>query len=129
MTMPSPGAVTDIPQVRAEGINTFDQALDQRRRADASGLSIPNELWDLGDLALRLSDRLRIEAPVSAPPGPEAPSAVTYSAPIDGPKADNVLDRAVQLIDRSFGFAVLTQQLVRSANQVANGLMTLLRSN
>jgi hypothetical protein len=36
--------------------------------------------------------------------------------------------RALALIDRSFGYAVLTQQLVRGANQLATGLNTLLRS-
>jgi hypothetical protein len=111
-----------------EGISTFDQALDQRRRAAASDFSMPKEIWDLGQMALRLSDRMRVELPAGAPPRAETRAPTTPPAGTEA-KADDMISRAQQLIDRSFGFAVLTQQLVRGANQVASGLMTLLRSN
>jgi len=113
--------------------STFDQALDQRRRAQAAEGAIPAGLVELGEKALRISDRMRGTGQSLLPLASDVPSKVTMgksgaTGSSKVPSGDDLIARAKQLIDSSFGYAVLTQQVVRGANQVASGMMTLLRS-
>lgn len=133
--------VVEAAPARIQEANTFDQALDQRRRAQASEGSLPTGLMHLGELALRISGRMGGGGamPLSVNAGSANAGSVGAGAPTAAPASqkvpqggnasgDDLIDRAKKLIDGSFGYAVLTAQLVRGANQLATGLMTLLRS-
>lgn len=129
MATPSPAAIA-TPPVPVQQPNTFDQALDQRRRAQATEGTIPAGLVDLGEKALRISDHMQgtaqsVPAVAFDVPGPSKTAAASQTKP---PSGEDLISRAKQLIDSSFGYAVLTQQVIRGANQVASGMMTLLRS-
>jgi hypothetical protein len=129
MTTPTPEIAVQAAPARVPEVNTFDQALDQRRRAQAADASIPKGLWDLGEMALRIGHE-RSGMTGFTPFDSSVPSAGSRT-PIQqtgAPSGEDMTTRALALIDRSFGYAVLTQQLVRGANQVATGLNTLLRS-
>jgi hypothetical protein len=129
MTTPTPEIAVQSAPARIPEINTFDQALDQRRRAQAADASIPKGLWDLGDMALRIGHE-RSGATNFMPLNSQghALGSPTQVQQAGTPNGGDMTARALALIDRSFGYAVLTQQLVRGANQVATGLNTLLRS-
>jgi hypothetical protein len=117
-------------------IRTFDQALEQRLQSRLSAGAIPQGLWQLGENALRISDRMHGDLPVisSAKPGNDA-GAMAKEGDVASTGSDSITDsqsiftRAKNLIDSSFGYAVLTQQIVRGANQAASGLTTLMRSS
>jgi hypothetical protein len=132
MATPSPAAIA-TPPVPVQEPNTFDQALDQRRRAQSAEGTIPAGLVDLGEKALRISDHMHGTGQSVAPPASDVPGrAMSSHSAAAGqakqPSGDELMTRAKQLIDSSFGYAVLTQQVVRGANQLASGMMTLLRS-
>ena len=132
MATPIPAAGAP-PTAPVQEPNTFDQALDQRRRAQATEGTIPAGLVELGEKALRISTDMHGTGQNVAPLASDVPSTALApkagpADPAKQPSGDDLISRAKQLIDSSFGYAVLTQQVVRGANQVASGMMTLLRS-
>lgn len=85
---------------------------------------------------MRISDRMHGDLPVisSVKPGNDigtmAKDGGVASAGSDSiTDSQSIFTRAKNLIDSSFGYAVLTQQIVRGANQAASGLTTLMRSS
>ena len=127
MTTPTPEIAVQAAPARVPEVSTFDQALDQRQRAQAADASIPQGLWDLGEMALRIG-HWRSDTRSFAPLDSGVATAGSRTQQAGTPSGEDMTKRAMALIDQSFGYAVLTQQLVRGANQVAQGLNTLLRS-
>ena len=131
MTTPTPEIAVQAAPARIPEVNTFDQALDQRRRAQAADASIPQGLWDLGKMALNIGHwrsgtrAMPFESNISSF-GSQTRAHQTQAHQTGA--GEDMTARAMALIDQTFGYAVMTQQMVRAANQVASGINTLMRS-
>lgn len=130
MSGPAVAAAGGVTPAPAQEVRTFDQALEQRQQAQAAAGAIPAGLWHLGETTLRISGQMQFNLPRLTQSGFNTlPNGSGQAAANPNASGDDMFARAKYLIDSSFGYAVLTQQLVRGANQAASGLTTLMRSS
>jgi hypothetical protein len=132
MTTPSPGTAIQAPSARVPEMSTFDQALDQRRRTQATEGSLANELKQLSEIVLRGPTDKRAELPSSLLSGPSFPSTTAKAeTAAHGNKAsgeDPAFRSILQTMESYFNHATVSHLLMRSLNQLVSGVTTLLRS-
>ncbi len=132
MTTPSPDTAIQAPSARAPEITTFDQALDQRRRTQATEGSMVNELKQLSEMVLRGPTNMRSELPSSLLSGSAFPSTTAKAETAAyGNKAsgeDPAFRSILQTMKSYFNHAALSHLLMSGLNRLVSGVTTLLRS-